>query len=114
MSKYILYILPLLLLTMCDGAQQKEYALASDEGEVVNGIMVTANQSSSLETLERKLIKNGDLIFETPDVKQTKAVVEAICKELNAYIANESQNDFETRIQYAQTIRVPADKFDML
>lgn len=65
-------------------------------------------------SIERKLIKNGDLLFETSDVKETKKTVEHICKELKAYISNESQNNYEERLQYNQTIRVPADQFDVL
>jgi hypothetical protein len=72
-----------------------------------------SNQSSA-PVIERKLIKNGDLSFETDNIKKTKGSVETICKEFNAYISNENQNNFEERIQYNQTIRVPADKFDIL
>lgn len=63
---------------------------------------------------ERKLIRNGSLSFETSDVKKTKTTIDAICKELNAYISNESQNSYSSRLQYNQTIRVTADKFDLL
>lgn len=63
---------------------------------------------------ERKLIRNGSLSFETSDVKKTKTAIDAICKELNAYISNESQNNYSSRLQYNQTIRVTADKFDLL
>ncbi|MBL7835128.1 MAG: DUF4349 domain-containing protein [Cyclobacteriaceae bacterium] len=63
---------------------------------------------------ERKLIRNGALSFETSDVKKTKTTIDAICKELNAYISNESQNNYSSRLQYNQTIRVTADKFDLL
>jgi Domain of unknown function (DUF4349) len=63
---------------------------------------------------ERKLIRNGDLSFETSDVKKTKASIEKSCKELNAYISTENQNNYETELRYNQTIRVAADKFDLL
>ena len=63
---------------------------------------------------ERKLIKNGELSFETSDVKKTKAAIDAICKELNAYISHENQNNYDTELRYNQTIRVSADKFDLL
>lgn len=68
----------------------------------------------SAPVTERKLIKNGELSFETSDVKKTKAAVDAICEELNAYVANENQNNYGTELRYNQTIRVAADKFDLL
>ena len=62
----------------------------------------------------RKLIKNGTLEFETEAVKETKIEIEKLCKEFNAYISNENENNYGERLQYNQTIRVPAEKFDLL
>lgn len=66
------------------------------------------------DKIERKLIKNGSISFESQNVQKTKIEIEKICKELNAYISNESQNNFGDRLQYSQTIRVPSNKFDDL
>ena len=66
------------------------------------------------EPLERKLIKNGELSFKTADIQKTKAAIDAICKELNAYTSNENQNNYGSELQYNQTIRVSADTFDLL
>jgi len=78
--------------------------------------MASADQRSSVASpsVERKIIKTGDFTFETKDINRTKVAVEKISKELNGYIANESQNNFDDRIQYHQTVRVPAEKFDTL
>lgn len=119
MIKKLLYILPLALFSMCgNGAKTEEASLQYAPGISSNSKLasyaVGQDESSTIVTLDRKLIKTGDILFETPDVRQTKATVEAACKEHNAYISNENQNNFETRIQYNQTIRVPADKFDQL
>ncbi len=66
------------------------------------------------EIIDRKLIRNGQLEFQTEEVKQTKTEIEKICKELNAYISSESENNFGNRLQYNQMIRVPANSFDAL
>lgn len=63
---------------------------------------------------ERKLIKNGNISFETSDLKKTKSSIDALCKELGAYVSEENQNNYNHRLEYAQTIRVAADKFDQL
>lgn len=70
------------------------------------------NQESILN--ERKLIRNGQLDFKTKSVKSTKSEIEKISKDLNAYIAGENENNYGARLQYTQTIRVPADQFDNL
>ncbi|HPW60676.1 MAG TPA: DUF4349 domain-containing protein [Cyclobacteriaceae bacterium] len=65
-------------------------------------------------SVERKLIRNGQLDFKSSDVKKTKIEIEKISKELNAYISSENESNYENRLQYTQTIRVPADQFDNL
>lgn len=87
-----------------------------DNGQVASVSLRSPEEPTSEEavTTERKLIRNGSLSFETSDVKKTKTAIDAICKELNAYISNESQNNYSSRLQYNQTIRVTADKFELL
>lgn len=69
---------------------------------------------ASQKIINRKLIRNGSIDFKVAEVKKTKIEIEKICKELDAYTSNESENNFGDRLQYNQTIRVPADKFDIL
>jgi hypothetical protein len=73
-----------------------------------------SEQTGQTVSIERKLIRNGQLDFKTNDVKKAKVDIEKISKELNGYISNESENNFGDRKQYNQTIRVPADQFDNL
>lgn len=118
MNRRALYILPLALFTMCGGADNRESRALESPMAVESKVASFASDQSAAQpvpvTTERKLIKNGDLSFETADVKETKGKVEAICKELKAYISNENQNNYGSRLQYNQIIRVPADQFDVL
>ncbi len=66
------------------------------------------------EIIDRKLIRDGQLEFQTEEVKKTKTEIEKICKEMNAYISSESENNYGNRLQYNQMIRVPANSFDAL
>jgi hypothetical protein len=83
----------------------KEMALASfNESDI--------NSPVQLDVVERKLIRTGDLSFEVKDVLETKKSIEEICKALKAFSSSESQNNLDDRIQFFQTIRVPAERFD--
>jgi hypothetical protein len=62
----------------------------------------------------RKIIREGDITFETSDVNETKSLITKATLELNGYITKESANDYADRIEQALIIRVPADKFDLL
>jgi uncharacterized UPF0160 family protein len=64
--------------------------------------------------VDRKLIRTGDLSFEVKDVLETKKSVSDICSTLKAFSSSESQSNLDDRIQFFQTIRVPADRFDEL
>lgn len=106
-------------LLSCDRRESANFvggAVAEDNTEVARVSLQRPKQppSGDAVTTERKLIRNGSLSFETSDVKKTKTAIDAICKELNAYVSNESQNSYANRLEYNQTIRVTADKFDLL
>jgi len=123
----ILLLLVILLLS-CDGNKSGEnlklafdvetndakISRSSGEHEVVYNVPPTEQPVPPAENIDRKIIRNGQLEFETKKVKSTKAEIEKICKELNANISSESENNFGNRLQYNQMIRVPADQFDAL
>jgi hypothetical protein len=63
---------------------------------------------------DRQVIKTGYLTVRIDDMEQTRKSVEKICKEHNAYISSEMQNNYDTRMQYEQVIRMPAISFDVM
>lgn len=112
------YILLLLLLTGsvasgCDSRENLTLETAMDQAAPASFAEGESHALGEAVT-ERKLIKTGELTFETSDVKKTKAAVDQILKELNGYSAGERLNNFNDRLQYFQILRVSADKFDLL
>jgi hypothetical protein len=113
--KKVFIILVAVVLGACSNQPSSEkYREAANDLAMASFDMQAPPPPGQPVAVERKLIKNGDLSFETSDVDKTKTTIEQICSELNAYIANESQHNFDERLQYNQTIRVPAQKFDAL
>jgi hypothetical protein len=79
----------------------------------------TANVANKLEerqnpAIERKLVKNGNITFETPDLKVTKTRVNELVKKYSGYISKDSENERNNRMNVHLTIRVPAKSFDSL
>lgn len=62
--------------------------------------------------LERKLIKNGDLEFETSDIPETTKNITAKLKALNGYVSTERDSKTEDRQSKTLTLRIPAKSFD--
>ncbi|MEQ1585239.1 MAG: DUF4349 domain-containing protein [Cyclobacteriaceae bacterium] len=91
-----------------------DYAVAP-AAEIAMEMKTSGQPTQSADvSVERKLIRDGQLDFKTADVKKTKIEIEKISKELNGYISSENENNYDNRLQYTQTIRVPADQFDNL
>ncbi len=113
------YLLGLsILLLSCDGRNSLRYGVESDQQASYKEVAMMAPaeqaQTENVATIDRKLIRNGHLEFKTDDVKKAKVEIEKISKELNGYISDETENNYDARVQYNQTIRVPADQFDAL
>jgi Domain of unknown function (DUF4349) len=85
--------------------------VASDE-EKVDEMAVDVQSTAPLFQTERKLIKNGSLIFKVDDVKEAKLQLDKLIKEANGYPSNETQSNSEDRLEYNIIVRVPASKFD--
>ena len=68
----------------------------------------------SIQIVDRKLIKEGTISFETDDSKETKKIINQVTKSLNGYLSadNEYSNDYQ--IHHTLTIRVPSENFDKL
>lgn len=64
--------------------------------------------------IERKIIKEGEISFETSNSTETKEIISKSVSEFNGYISNDNVYDYKDKIEYRITIRVPADKFELL
>jgi len=116
MKPYLIFGLALTLLSCND--RRNSMRVESDQQvsykEVAMALPPTEQPAPQSTTIDRKLIRNGHLEFKTDDVKKAKAEIEKISKELKGYISDETENNYDARVQYNQTIRVPADQFDAL
>jgi hypothetical protein len=81
-------------------------AAANEEG--------TKPAAEKIEVVERKVIKTGDIEFETKDLNKTKNLIAKTVSDLKGYVAEESQHNSDYRKQHTITIRVPALQFDTL
>lgn len=63
---------------------------------------------------EQKLIKNGEISFETKGIKETKAFLQATIVKYKGYISNERIEDYRTNPTEILTVRIPNSDFDKL
>lgn len=118
MKKTILSLLLFVLFAGCEKYETANFQGGTPNDAADKFVSVKApgkpDPKNSTGGIDRKIIRNGNISFETSDCRKTKSAIDAICKELNAYVSTESQDNLSSRLQYNQTIRVSADKFDLL
>lgn len=104
-------VLTILTLYSCGGAKENKEISA-------NANLQAAKENSIVKTVdvpvERKIIKEGEISFETADVNKTKSSITKAVQELNGYLAKDEVFDYSDKIEHRLFIRVPADKFDLL
>ena len=115
MNKVMKILTVLTVLTMCSCNQsKKEYSMSTDMESNVEFELINEQKFDKVETIERKIIKNGNIRFKTADVNKTKSLILRTVQELNGYISNDNVYDYSNQLEHQLTIRVPADKFDLL
>ena len=72
---------------------------------------VTKDQTA---VIDRRIIKEGEISFETTDNNETRKLINKWVKEFNAYISLDNVTDQRSRIENRITIRVPSENFETL
>ncbi len=103
-----LFAIALVYLAACDNSF--ESAVPSTAGSDVMNV----EPAALLTPVERRLIKEGSVEFETKDWKKTKRQIDTICDSLGAYSADAALSNTSDRISYHQVIRVASTEFDPL
>ena len=67
-----------------------------------------SSQNSSVENMERKLIKRGNLEIEVNNLQSGEEAVEKWCKDFGGYVA--SSSNYETSAHFS--LKIPAQNFD--
>jgi len=77
--------------------------------------MVNSSKSTDKSTsIQKKIIKDGDITIKTSDIAVTKQVIDSLVKRLNAYYERENFDKYPQRMEYNLKIRVPAANFEKL
>jgi Domain of unknown function (DUF4349) len=73
-----------------------------------------AAPASSPDLVVRKLIKDGSLSIEVSNTKDAREQIVQLVGKGKGYISAESQNSYDSRLQFSITARIPAERFDEL
>lgn len=124
MNHYIKYLTIVLAISICACSQNDvlhKEAMSYDESLASADIThetATSDNPEITETnniLQRKIIKEGTIRFETSNISQTRELIQKCVNESKGYISNDNVNSYgSTNGNHNVTIRVPAENFDLL
>lgn len=114
MKPIYLFIGIVLLFSACDQkTASSDYAMPQDE-------LIVAPRTGEPPTapdevdVERKLIKEGRVEFETNDLGATRQTIFTAIEQFDAYVSADEEYTYSGRKSNTLVIRVPADHFDDL
>ena len=88
--------------------------LRLDDNEQALNLNNSKLDSKQENQIERKLIKNGEIEFETENLSETQEKIFKAIKKFNGYSSSENEYKNEHEISSRIVIRVPSDNFDKL
>lgn len=92
-------------------AEYKATAMAMERSSARGGNQDVASNISS-QQIERKLIKTGNINFETENIKESRLLIDDLISKHGAYINNENENSYERRLEQYLVVKIPKEAFD--
>jgi len=102
-------ILSLLMIYGCGNNEKASF----DSTPIEKSIATSSNEPQKID-VERKLIKEGFVEFETEDINATRKQIIESAKKYRAYISSDKEYKSIDEIRNTIIIRVPANNFDAL
>ena len=110
--KHLTNYIVLTFLILVLGCQQNSDYTGMEMTE--EGISTPAIKEKNSETIERKLIKEGRVEFETNSLNSTREIIFEAVNNYKGYVSSDQEYQSPGQISNTITIRVPSDNFDNL
>ena len=116
-SMKLVVFLFLLIHISCKTDKDNNLETMSDALRIESSMVMSANSNLKKAQqpkiiVERKLIKNGSLSFETYDLEKTRKKIFEAIKKYKGYTSSDNEYTASNRISNTISIRVPAKEFD--
>ncbi len=112
--KSIINFFSLLLIITLLGCSRSNENVQMARLEIEDDLMATSSNEEINESIERKLIKEGEVLFETDNISSSrKSIIDAV-KKYKGYISSDREYKSLGSISNTIVIRVPTNDFDNL
>lgn len=107
-------IITIIFATYSCGQHQNQGAIQDTPESQLPPIPEKSQEPDQINVTERKLIKEGDISFETPDIQKTKSSIAQAVQGFHGYIFEDNIFSYSSRLEQRIVVRVPSEKFDSL
>jgi len=107
-------LLSLLILSACDKKYDSANAETAEYLGYSDAVPPTQKQAVSQQTVERKIIKEGNIRFETTDAIATREKITTRLTTQQGYIAKDQVETYANQSTYTLILRVPAENLEKL
>lgn len=115
MKKLINIFVIILLISILGCKNYDEDSKSINLGEIrMDDEELTINDPNNEIQIERKLIKNGEVEFESEKLTETRKNIFKTIKKFNGYSSSDNEYKNSNEISNSITIRVPSENFDNL
>jgi hypothetical protein len=105
----------LISLLSCTNGNNKEFSREAAVMDDASNLETNAPNKTVSETItERKVIKRGEIRFQTKSIQETTTFLTKNIIELKGYISSDNVYNADDRITQRIEIRIPSDRFDDL
>lgn len=110
------YVIFLFTILSCSG-NSGSFNYASEEGvsnlaEAEYLDQATEPTSEPIDQIERKLITEGRVSFETSDIETSRAKILQAVNKYKAYISSDEEFNYSEELRNTITVRIPSENFD--
>ncbi len=110
-TKMLLILTSLFLLVSCGSQQQKEAFSEQSSAYKTQSASDNTGETQTAQT-NRKLIKTGELRFETKNASAARQNIVKLIEKYEGYLGVDNVTGFDDRIEYELEVRIPAKSFD--
>jgi len=112
--KQTIKLLTILLFVAFYSCNEREYLSENISASSADLQQRGIENKTDIPNIERKIIKEGWIRFETTNSTDTRAFITKTVLELNGYISQDNISNSTNEIEHIMVIRVPADNFESL
>ncbi len=92
--------------------RKADYDMAVDTAAVAVEEVAAPNAPPSVDKIEQKIIKSGDLRFETSNMEETNTAIQQLVKKYKAVVQSDSEDKNDYTLSRYLTLRIPNQHFD--